>query len=95
MVETATGSLFQVTACDISKGVIEAAKRRFDALVTTYKEDGVAGALQGKTDEALTRLQFSNDLAEESHCPVGKLDSFDRLDRTGYPPGPRNGPALS
>lgn len=46
VVATATGTLFKVTACDISKGVIEVAKRRFDALVATHKEDGVAGAFQ-------------------------------------------------
>ena len=55
---------FQVTAYDISDEVIEAAKARFDALVTAYKEDGVAGASEGKADEALSRIRFSSDLAE-------------------------------
>lgn len=55
---------FQVTAYDISNDVIEAAKKRFDALVTTYKDDGVAGAAEGKADEALTRVRFSSDLAD-------------------------------
>ncbi|MGW5337441.1 3-hydroxyacyl-CoA dehydrogenase [Rhodococcus pyridinivorans] len=55
---------FQVTAYDISSDAIEAAKKRFDALVTTYKDDGVAGAAEGKAEEALTRLRFSSDLAD-------------------------------
>jgi len=55
---------FQVTAYDISDDVIAAAKARFDALVTAYKEDGVAGAREGKADEALSRVRFSSDLAE-------------------------------
>ncbi len=55
---------FQVTAYDISSDAIEAAKKRFDALVTTYKDDGVAGAAEGKADEALTRVRFSSDLAD-------------------------------
>lgn len=55
---------YQVTAYDISDDVIAAAKARFDALVTAYKEDGVAGAREGKADEALSRVRFSSDLAE-------------------------------
>ncbi|MDS1116852.1 3-hydroxyacyl-CoA dehydrogenase [Gordonia westfalica] len=55
---------FQVTAYDISDDVIDSAKKRFDTLVITYKEDGVAGAAEGKADEALTRIRFSSDLAE-------------------------------
>lgn len=55
---------FQVTAYDISDEILEKAKHRFAGLAETYKTDGVAGAAEGKAEEALTRIRYSSDLAD-------------------------------
>ena len=55
---------FAVTAYDISDEVLETAKQRFTSLAETYKKDGVAGAAEGKAEEALTRIRYSSDLAD-------------------------------
>lgn len=55
---------FAVTAYDISDEIVAKAKERFDGLAETYKKDGVAGAVDGKADAALTRIRYSADLAD-------------------------------
>lgn len=55
---------FDVTAYDISDEVLVSAKQRFAGLAETYQTDRVAGATDGKADEALTRIRYSSDLAD-------------------------------
>ncbi|QCY48604.1 Hypothetical protein GcLGCM259_2898 [Glutamicibacter creatinolyticus] len=55
---------FEVTAYDISDTALIGAKERFAKLVETYKAEAVAGANEGKADQALTRLSYSSDLAD-------------------------------
>lgn len=55
---------FEVTAYDISDAALIGAKERFAKLVETYKAEAVAGANEGKADQALTRLSYSSDLAD-------------------------------
>lgn len=55
---------FPVTAYDISDDALAQAKERFAGLAATYTKEGVAGAAEGKADEALSRLAYSSDLAE-------------------------------
>jgi 3-hydroxyacyl-CoA dehydrogenase/AcrR family transcriptional regulator len=55
---------FEVTAYDISDELLAKAKVRFEGLSKSYVTDGVAGAADGKTAEALTRLRYSSDLAD-------------------------------
>lgn len=54
---------FDVVAYDISDEALEAAKQRFAKLAETYKAE-VAGAADGKADEALGRIRLSSDLAD-------------------------------
>lgn len=55
---------FVVTAYDINDDALEKARARFAALVEAYKKDDVAGAVEGKAEDALTRIRFSADLAD-------------------------------
>ncbi|GAA5229888.1 3-hydroxyacyl-CoA dehydrogenase [Arthrobacter cryoconiti] len=55
---------FDVTAYDISDEVLAKAKVRFEDLSKTYLRDGVDGAADGQAVDALTRLQYSADLAD-------------------------------
>lgn len=55
---------FEVTSYDISDTALIGAKERFAKLVETYKAEAVAGAIEGKADQALTRLSYSSDLAD-------------------------------
>lgn len=55
---------FEVVAYDINDEVLEKARTRFDGLAKTYVEDSVAGAADGKAQEALGRVRFSSDLAD-------------------------------
>lgn len=55
---------FEVTAYDISDTALIGAEERFAKLVETYKAEAVAGANEGKADQALTRLSYSSDLAD-------------------------------
>lgn len=55
---------FAVTAYDISDEVLAKARQRFEGLAATYRKDGVAGAADGKADEALGRIRYSSDLAD-------------------------------
>ncbi|KQO97629.1 3-hydroxyacyl-CoA dehydrogenase [Leifsonia sp. Leaf264] len=54
---------FEVVAYDISNEVLEQAKARFAGLAATYTKE-VAGAADGKADEALARIRLSADLAD-------------------------------
>lgn len=54
---------FDVVAYDISDEALEAAEQRFAKLAETYKAE-VAGAADGKADEALGRIRLSDDLAD-------------------------------
>lgn len=53
-----------VVAYDISDEILAKAKDRFASLATTYRADDVAGARDGKADDALTRITYSSDLAQ-------------------------------
>ena len=55
---------FDVVAYDISDEILEKAKSRFSSLAETYKQDGVAGAAEGKAEKALENLTYSSDLAD-------------------------------
>jgi 3-hydroxyacyl-CoA dehydrogenase len=55
---------FDVVAYDISDELLEKARLRFDGLVSTYLADKVAGAADGKAQEALSRVRFSANLAD-------------------------------
>ncbi|TGD88923.1 3-hydroxyacyl-CoA dehydrogenase [Mycolicibacterium sp. CH28] len=55
---------FTVVAYDISDEILTKAKDRFQLLADTYKKDGVAGAAEGRAQEALSRLSYSSDLAD-------------------------------
>ncbi|MBH0053462.1 MULTISPECIES: 3-hydroxyacyl-CoA dehydrogenase [unclassified Salinibacterium] len=55
---------FEVVAYDINDEVLEKARTRFDGLASTYVADSVAGAADGKAQEALGRVRFSSDLAD-------------------------------
>ncbi|MGW4480393.1 3-hydroxyacyl-CoA dehydrogenase [Rhodococcus triatomae] len=50
-----------VVAFDISDEILDKARARFAGLAETYKAE-VAGAADGKADEALTRISYSSDL---------------------------------
>ncbi|EME17377.1 3-hydroxyacyl-CoA dehydrogenase [Rhodococcus triatomae] len=50
-----------VVAYDISDEILDEARARFAGLAETYKAE-VAGAADGKADEALTRISYSSDL---------------------------------
>lgn len=55
---------FDVTVYDISDEILEQAKQRFAGLAQTYQDEGVAGATEGRTSDALSRLSYSADLSE-------------------------------
>ena len=55
---------FDVVAYDINEEVMEKARVRFAGLAETYVADKVAGAEDGKAQEALGRLRYSHDLAD-------------------------------
>lgn len=55
---------FTVTAYDVDEEALEKAEGRFADLVKIYKKDAVAGADEGKADQALTRIRLSADLAD-------------------------------
>ncbi|MFD1815076.1 3-hydroxyacyl-CoA dehydrogenase [Rhodococcus gannanensis] len=52
-----------VVAYDISDEILDKAKVRFAGLAETYKAE-VAGAADGKADDALTRISYSSDLGD-------------------------------
>uniref|UniRef100_UPI0030C8B920 3-hydroxyacyl-CoA dehydrogenase NAD-binding domain-containing protein n=1 Tax=Enterococcus faecium TaxID=1352 RepID=UPI0030C8B920 len=55
---------FDVVAYDIRDEILEKAKSLFSSLAETYKQDGVAGAAEGKAEKALENLTYSSDLAD-------------------------------
>lgn len=55
---------FAVTAYDISDEILQKAKERFTTLAQTYVKDGVEGADEARTRQALERISYSSDLAD-------------------------------
>src|SRR5271165_3832576 len=55
-----------VTAYDISDEILQAAKKRFEALATRF-ENEVTGAAEGAARDALTRITYSSSLADAAH----------------------------
>ncbi|WP_415394244.1 3-hydroxyacyl-CoA dehydrogenase (plasmid) [Rhodococcus globerulus] len=53
----------QVVVYDISDDALTASRARMVETTELYKRDGVAGASEGKTDEAFDHLTFTTDLA--------------------------------
>ncbi len=55
---------FDVVAYDVDEPALVAAKDRFAKLAETYRAEGVAGAAEGKAEEALARIRTSHVLAD-------------------------------
>jgi len=55
---------FDVVAYDVDEPALAAAKDRFAKLAETYRAEGVAGAAEGKAEEALARIRTSHVLAD-------------------------------
>ena len=55
---------FDVVAYDVDEPALAAAEERFAKLAETYRAEGVAGAAEGKAEEALARIRTSHVLAE-------------------------------
>ncbi|WP_159850731.1 3-hydroxyacyl-CoA dehydrogenase [Nocardia sp. CY41] len=53
---------FEVTAYDISEEALDRARHTLDGLIQAYKADDVAGAADGKGEQALSRITLSADL---------------------------------
>ncbi|MFK4728863.1 3-hydroxyacyl-CoA dehydrogenase [Agromyces mediolanus] len=55
---------FDVVAYDVDEPALAAATERFAKLAETYRAEGVAGAAEGKAEEALARIRTSHVLAD-------------------------------
>ena len=60
---------FDVTSYDINQRALDAASKRYDELVETYKRE-IPGAADGAAEEARKRITLTDDLAKAAEAQL-------------------------